>query len=253
MTVWKRFDCKSRGGAIHVGPTSNTRTLSHPNPVIRIALVGRQSVVLDSLRNLIAGEPDLLVLGDSAEDGSTLTTLEQADIALFDLDEADDEVLDGLQRTAQTIRTIVLSISDGAAISLRVFQAGAMGLFSKRYPPALLLKAIRKVHAGEAWLGRTISAQLIELARAHRQTSRVASGSAALTARERLLIALVGEGWKNADIARYLVASEATVRASLTSIFRKLDVPNRFALMIYASQHGYVIVGDKPRQRAVLP
>jgi DNA-binding NarL/FixJ family response regulator len=159
-------------------------------------------------------------------------------------------VFDRLSHTASTIRTIAVSLSTGAAISLRVFQTGAVGLVSKRQPPAMLLSAVRRVYAGEAWLGRTTFGHVFDLARATRRNRKHAkSGSAALSARDRQLIALVGEGWRNADIARYLVASEATVRASLTSIFRKLGVPNRFALMIYASQHGYVTTGSRPRQQ----
>ena len=224
--------------------------LPHPK-VIRIVLVGRHRVVLDSLGNLIAGEPDLKVLGESGHDDSLPATTERPDIALFDLDDADDDsVFERLQKTSETFRTIVMSISTGAGVSFRVFQAGAMGLVSKRQPPALLLMAIRKVYAGEAWLGRGMMAHVLELARANRRTGKRGpkAASKALSTRDRRLIALVGEGWRNADIARHLMTSEATVRASLTSIFQKLGVPNRFALMIYASQHGYVDASDRPRQ-----
>ena len=207
--------------------------------------------MIDSLVNLIAAEPDLRVVGESSHDGAMPPASEPADVALFDLEEADDDVFDRLTNTASTIRTIAVSLSAGAAIALRVFQAGAVGLVSKRQPPALLLIAVRRVYTGEAWLGRTTFGHVFDLARANRRNRKqtAKSGSAALTARDRQLIALVGEGWRNADIARHLVASEATVRASLTSIFRKLGVPNRFALMIYASQHGYVTTGTRPRQQ----
>jgi DNA-binding NarL/FixJ family response regulator len=221
----------------------------NPPSVIRIALVGRQRVVIDSLCSLIGAEPDLKVVGESDHDGSMAATSEAADIALFDLDDADDDVFDRLKKTASATRTIALSMSAGAPVSLRAFQAGALGLVSKRQPPALLLKAVRKVHSGEAWLGRGMFGQVFDLARANRRNKPAAkSGSAALTARDRQLIALVGKGWRNADIARHIAASEATVRASLTSIFRKLGVPNRFALMIYASQHGYVDTNSSPQQ-----
>jgi len=97
-----------------------------------------------------------------------------------------------------------------------------------------------------------MAAQVLELARVDRQNKRrAATGAPALSARDRQLIALVGEGWRNADIARHIVASEATVRASLSSIFRKLNVPGRFALMLYASQHGYVNLSHRPRQQAL--
>jgi len=198
------------------------------------------------LSSLIAAEPDLRVLYEAGLDATGAP--EDADIALFDLDEADDQVFDRLRETALKVRTIALSISEGAALSLKIFQAGAAGLVSKRQSPVLLLKAIRHVDAGEAWLGRGIATQVLDLARAHGRRLSHPDGSS-LTARDERLIKLVGEGWRNADIARYLVASEATVRAGLTSIFRKLGLTDRFALMLYASQHGYVSATDRPRQR----
>jgi DNA-binding NarL/FixJ family response regulator len=226
--------------------------LLNPKPVIRIVLVGRQRVVIDSLASLISAETDLKVVGVSGHDGAAAAS-EPADVALFDLDEADEDVFERLRKTASATRTVAVSISAGASVGFRVFRSGAVGLVSKRQPPALLLAAIRKVHSGEAWVGRSMFGQVFDLARANRRSTKHAakSGSAALSARDRQLIALVGEGWRNADIARHIVASEATVRASLTAIFRKLGVPNRFALMIYASQHGYVNAGRPPRQQAV--
>lgn len=208
-------------------------------------------MVLDSLTNLITAEADLNVLGEFGEDGSIPAATMRPDIALFDLDDAnDDRVFERLQKTAAAARTIVMSISTSTAVAFRVFQAGAMGLVSKRQPPALLLTAIRRVHAGEAWLGRGMASHVLELARANRRIKQKAAkaDSTALSARDRSMITLVGEGWRNADIARYLLTSEATVRASLTSIFQKLGVPDRFALMIYASQHGFVNTRERPRR-----
>ena len=229
--------------------------LTSPKPAIGIVLIGSQRVVLESLVSLFASESDLRVLGTSGSDGATPPPAGNVDIAIVDLDDAGDDVFERLQKTAKAFRTIVLSISTDAALALRVFQAGAVGVVSKREPPALLLAAIRRVHAGEAWVGRTMIAEVLDLARLERQKGNGGgkSGKPALSARDRRLIALVGEGWRNADIARQLVASEATVRAGLTSIFRKLDLPNRFALMIYASQHGYVNAAQRQRQPALFP
>ena len=132
-------------------------------PVIRINLVGRQRGVLDSLASLIAGEPDLRVLSAPGCDDMS----EKPDVVLFDLDEADDDaVFDHLRELAGTARTIAVSMSTGAGVALRVFQAGAVGLVSKLRPPEQLLLAIRKVHLGEAWLGRAMAGRVLDLARA---------------------------------------------------------------------------------------
>ena len=141
-----------------------------PTPLIRILILGRQRVVMDSLANLIATEADLKIVGESDCDGPMPETTEPADVAVFDLDEADDDVFECLQETASKIRTIAVSISSGAPLTFRAFHAGVVGLVSKRQPPALLLHAIRKVHSGEAWLGRTMFGQVFDLARANRRT-----------------------------------------------------------------------------------
>jgi DNA-binding NarL/FixJ family response regulator len=215
-----------------------------PPPVIRILLVGRHRVVLESIAQLVGSVRDMQVIS------------ERPDVALFDLDDVNDETaFDLLEKTASSARTVVLSIAVDPLIGFRVFRAGARGLISKRQPPHMLLTAIRKVHAGEIWLGRMLTAQVLELARADRRNARQPASSDAplMTPRERQLITLVGEGWRNADIARHLAASEATVRASLTALFRKLGVPDRFSLMMYASQHGYVSTTGRPRPRSLFP
>ncbi len=204
--------------------------------------MGRQHVALDSLKHLIEREADLNVIDAPAHDDADTDPV-PPDVMLFDLDDPDDEsVFDRLRQTAATARTIVLSISADPPAMLSVFKCGAIGLVSRRDSPALLLKAIRKVHAGEAWVARVMAAQVFDLARAERQSRRqaVKRTDVTLTTRDRELITLVGDGWRNADIARRLSVSEASVRANLTAIFRKLGLPGRFALMLYASQHGFV-------------
>jgi DNA-binding NarL/FixJ family response regulator len=209
---------------------------------IRIVIAGRHRVVLESIAHVVATARDMEVV------------TERGDVALFDLDDAaDDTAFARLAEAAGIARTIVLSISIDPLVALRVFRAGARGLISKRQPPDVLLTAIRKVHAGEIWLGRTLATRVLELARAERRhpPARSTSDSPLLSVRERQLITLVGEGWRNADIARHLFTSEATVRAGLTSLFQKLAVPDRFSLMMYASEHGYVGTAARPRPRSV--
>jgi len=117
---------------------------------------------------------------------------------------------------------------------------GARGLVFKENTPEILIKAIQKVHAGEVWLERKMMASVIS------DMSRVLSGKpdatsrqiATLTARERQVVSLIGEGLKNRDIAGRLFITEATVRHHLTSIFGKLDVKDRCELVVYAFRHG---------------
>ncbi len=116
----------------------------------------------------------------------------------------------------------------------RVVRLGAVGLVHKNRATDELRRALEKVHAGEAWLDRTLTANVIVgIARAgglHKLDSepeRIAS----LTQRQSEIASLVCNGLKNREIAERLYISETTVRHHLTSIFNKLEVSSRFKLI----------------------
>jgi DNA-binding NarL/FixJ family response regulator len=116
---------------------------------------------------------------------------------------------------------------------------GALGVVRKDQAASVLLKAIERVHAGEAWLDRTMVARVLsDLARpAEPPSNPEAAAIASLTDRECQVIQLICEGLQNKLIADRLAISEATVRHHLTSIFSKLRLNSRLELVIYAYQH----------------
>ena len=119
-----------------------------------------------------------------------------------------------------------------------------MGIVSKGQAADELLKAINKVHAGEVWLNRSLTANLItSIARNDEQTKRMQAEAAeleTLTYREREVATLAGEGLKSKEIGARLFISEITVRHHLTSIFSKLDVSNRLGLILFLYRHKLV-------------
>jgi len=111
----------------------------------------------------------------------------------------------------------------------------------KNQSASTLVKAIERVHAGEAWLDRSTTASLLlELSPRNRaakpdpELAKIAS----LTEREREVIKLVGKGLKNKQIAEKLFISNITVHHHLTSIYSKLDVSDRLDLLIYSYRNG---------------
>jgi len=110
----------------------------------------------------------------------------------------------------------------------------------KQQAADLLLKAIKKVHAGEVWIDRSMMSSVLSDVRSerHEETDPEAPKIASLTPREREVIALVSEGLKNKLIGERLFISETTVTHHLSSIFSKLDVSDRLELIIYAFRHG---------------
>ena len=211
---------------------------------IRILLVDDHQIFLAGLRLLIEKEPDMIVVGTASNRAEALALMqEHPDIVLLDLDLGNESGIDFLPQLIEPEeppRVIIVTGVPDPELHLRAVRLGALGVVLKLDPPGFLVKAIRKVHGGEMWLNRpmisTVMTELIH-ARAKKMDSE-ALKIAELTVREREVIALVAEGMRNKQIGERLFISEKTVRHYLTSVFDKLGVADRLALMIYAFQHG---------------
>jgi len=225
---------------------------------IRILLVDDHQIFLTGLRLLIEKEPDMIVVGTASNRAEALALMqEHPDIVLLDLDLGNNEsgidFLPQLIEPEEPPRVIIVTGVPDPELHLRAVRLGALGVVLKLDPPGFLVKAIRKVHGGEMWLNRpmisTVMTELIH-ARAKKMDSE-ALKIAELTVREREVIALVAEGMRNKQIGERLFISEKTVRHYLTSVFDKLGVADRLALMIYAFQHGLAKIptGDPQVER----
>ena len=211
---------------------------------IRILLVDDHQIFLTGLQLLIEKEPDMIVVGTATNRAEALALMqEHPDIVLLDLDLGNESGIDFLPQLIEPEeppRVIIVTGVPDPELHLRAVRLGALGVVLKLDPPGFLVKAIRKVHGGEMWLNRpmisTVMTELIH-ARAKKMDSE-ALKIAELTVREREVIALVAEGMRNRQIGERLFISEKTVRHYLTSVFDKLGVADRLALMIYAFQHG---------------
>ena len=187
----------------------------------------------------------IIVIGQAAtcDEATSLAARERPDVILLDLDLRSDafKCVGEIVAAAPGSRIIALSDRTRAADHHTLVELGATGLVLKNERPEILVKAIRKVHGGEVWLDRSITAQVLgRIARRRHQKDVEADKIATLTRREREIVALVGEGLKNAAIAGRLFVSEATVRNHLTSILAKLGVSDRFELAVYAFRQGLV-------------
>ena len=211
---------------------------------IRILLVDDHQIFLTGLRLLIEKEPDMIVVGTASNRAEALALMqEHPDIVLLDLDLGNESGIDFLPQLIEPEeppRVIIVTGVPDPELHLRAVRLGALGVVLKLDSAGFLVKAIRKVHGGEMWLNRpmisTVMTELIH-ARAKKMDSE-ALKIAELTVREREVIALVAEGMRNRQIGERLFISEKTVRHYLTSVFDKLGVADRLALMIYAFQHG---------------
>jgi DNA-binding NarL/FixJ family response regulator len=220
------------------------RTPGSGGQAIRLMLVDDHELFLAGLRLLLRAEPDLEVVGEAHNCIEALDVArERPDVILLDLMLGAENALDflpDLLEAAGGARVLVLTAIPDHETCVRAVSLGAVGVMDKVEAPDALLKAIRKVHLGEAWLNRSMVARAMMQLQA-RRTGKLdpdAAKIASLTARELEVIAAIGEGFRNKQIGKRLFISEKTVRHYLTSIFEKLDVGDRFALMIYAYQQG---------------
>jgi DNA-binding NarL/FixJ family response regulator len=197
------------------------------------------------LRLVLEKAPDLTIVGEAAgrEDALEMARL-QPDIILLNLNAGNDSYLNflpDLHAVAVGARVLVLIDNFDLELHHRVVRLGVKGLVQKTESAEDMIAAIKKVHAGEVWLdSKTVSHVLDELlyARETKLEDKSRNQGVRITRRERDIIALIGEGLRNKQIAERLEISEPTVRHYLTSIFEKVGVADRLGLIIYAYQHG---------------
>jgi DNA-binding NarL/FixJ family response regulator len=214
--------------------------------VIRILLADDHPVVRDGLRGMLAGQPDLEVVGEAASGIEAVRRTEQdrPDVVLMDLQMSE---MDGATATATAeiaarfpeTRVLVLTTYDADADILRAVEAGATGYLLKDTPRERLYPAIRAAARGETVLAPTVATRLVSRMRR--------PATEALTAREVEVLELVARGSSNADIAAALFISEATVKTHLLHTFAKLGVDDRTAAVVAALERGVIALPRRPR------
>lgn len=240
---------------------------------VRILLIDDQVIVREGLRLLLESQPGLTVVSDaaSAKEAVEHARSSQPDVILLDLDLGDSHglsCLSELLEVAPKAKVLILTGVYDLEVHHAAISSGAMGIVRKLEAGDVLVKAIRKVSAGEVWLDGVLMARVLsDLWTARSQGAeenghgngvsdkerKVAemwrpknSGSdeyeavkiARITEREREVVTLIGEGLRNQQIADRLCISVITVRHHLSSVFSKLEVGDRFELAIYSYRHG---------------
>ena len=221
------------------------------SPKIRIVVADDHPIFRDGLCRLLALEPDFEVVAQAQDGRQVLDVLQslEPDILLLDLKMPG---LDGLgtlqkiQNSKHKTRVIVLTASEDKNEFVQAMKLGTQGIVLKQSATELLIKSIRKVHAGEIWLdSHTTAAVMRQFATGADDlpaaaTATVPSSSSRererslLSQREREIVALVAQGFKNKEMAEKMFISEQTVKNHLHNIFDKLGVSDRLELALYA-------------------
>ncbi|MUL42227.1 response regulator transcription factor [Streptomonospora sp. PA3] len=214
---------------------------------VRVALADDQALVRMGLRVLIEAEEDMEPAGEAA-DGRTAVDLvrrERPDVVLMDVRMPGMDGIAALREIAADdslacTRVVVLTTFELDEYVFDALRAGAAGFLIKDSDPAELLRAIRLAAAGESLLSPSVTRSVIAhfASRAPSSTPRPDLGE--LTEREREVLALVGEGLSNAEIAERLVVSPATARTHVSRAMVKLHARDRAQLVVIAYRAGLV-------------
>jgi DNA-binding NarL/FixJ family response regulator len=203
--------------------------------VIDVLLVDDHALLREGLRTLVDAAPDLRVVGAAGDGLAALELVASAapQVVVMDLSMP---TMDGVTATRRItaehpgVQVLVLtSFSDGERV-LDALDAGAAGYILKDAEPTELLAAIRSVAEGRSPLDPRVARTLLT-------ARRVPTPTVDLTEREREVLALVGLGLANKQIARRLGIREGTVKAHLTNVYQRIGVRDRTSAALWARTH----------------
>ena len=218
---------------------------------VRVLIADDQQLLRASFAVLVGAAAGLEVVGEA---GDGLQAVEQAtalrpDVVLMDVRMPG---LDGIEATRRIcgaaptadVKVLILTTFDLDSYVFSALRAGASGFLLKDTPAGDLLTAIRVVASGEALLAPSVTRRLIgEFARRPRPRQQPLRPLNGITAREREVLRLIGQGLSNAEIADHLVISMATVKTHIGQLLAKLHARDRAQLVIAAYEGGVVTVG----------
>jgi DNA-binding NarL/FixJ family response regulator len=211
---------------------------------IRVMIADDHTLVREGLAQLLRKEADIEVVGEASTGREVLKAVEETapDVLLLDLvmPEMDGlEVLPQIRERSPSTKVLVMTGFFDRELVFRTLCDGAKGYLLKAAPSTELARAIRAVHAGQAWVERSVMGQLLEELPRFAQEERVKRRGRAgrlLSRREAEIARLVAEGLSNKEIADRLSVSEKTVKSHLVSIFRKLRIRHRLELALHTLQ-----------------
>jgi DNA-binding NarL/FixJ family response regulator len=223
-----------------------------PGTPIRIALVDDQELVRTGFRMVLEAQPDMTVVGEAA-DGLAAIEFARAHTADVMVMDARMPRLDGVAATRQIRqagdrpRVLMLTTFDLDEYAFAALKAGASGFLLKDVPPEELLFAIRAVHSGDAVVAPSTTRRLLDRFAPMLPASdgRAAAELEELTERERQVLILVAQGLSNAELAKRLFVSEATVKTHVGRILAKLGLRDRVQAVVYAYENGLVRAGHQ--------
>ncbi|MEU9117313.1 response regulator transcription factor [Streptomyces sp. NPDC048483] len=218
--------------------------------MIRVLLADDQLLVRAGFKVLLDAQPDIEVVGEASDGQQALEAVRRhlPDVVLMDIRMP---VLDGLVATRRItedpqlsgVKVVMLTTFELDEYVFEAIRSGAAGFLVKDTEPEELLRAVRAVVDGDALLSPGVTRRLIAEFAARSKEPAAADALSQLTEREREVMALVGIGLSNEEIARRLVVSPLTAKTHVSRTMVKLGARDRAQLVVLAYESGLVRPG----------
>jgi DNA-binding NarL/FixJ family response regulator len=218
------------------------------NDPIRIVILDSQALVRAGICLLIENQQGMEVVGEAGDLGECLELVTELKpdiilLVLYLVSQPDLDIIPRIINAFEQARLILITDGEDAQVLQQAVEVGVMGLVFKTQKPETLIKAIEKVNAGEVWLERSMIAHVLSRLSHNQHMTKISPEIESITqlsVREKEVVRLIGQGFKNKTISAQLNISETTVRHHLTSIYSKLGVSDRLELLVFAHRYGLV-------------
>jgi two-component system response regulator DevR len=205
---------------------------------VRVLLVDDHEVVRRGLRDLLDGEPGIEVVAEAGSVAEALTRAAHSrpDVAVVDIRLPDGdgvELCRRLRAAEPAPRCLVLTAFDDERALVAAIDAGVSGYLLKQVRGQDLVTAVREVAAGRSLLDPVTTARVLARMRRPAEPDELAG----LTEQERRVLALIGEGMTNRQIAERLFLAEKTVKNYVTSVLAKLGMQRRTQAVVWVARH----------------
>ena len=216
---------------------------------IRVLILDDQNLFREGISRILSTQPGIEIAecADNPAAGVDAIRKLRPDVALIGWAASSPhshKIFSAIQDARLQTRVIMLVDEELKEDFLEAVRQGCCGIVPRQTSSEMLVKSIRKVHAGEFWLDRTTTAEVIRRL-AKRSPGGTNTGArlglreqgGALSVREREIVTLVAQGFKNKEMAERMFISQQTVKNHLHNIFDKLGVSDRLELALYAIHH----------------
>jgi len=211
----------------------------------RVVIAEDHTILREGLKSLLSSSPDFEIIGEAGDGREAIRCVEKCkpNLILVDLSMPRMNGIDAIReikRRFPETKILVLTVHKTEEYILATLKAGADGYVLKDATHAELMIAVKNVLSGKHYISPGISEKVIEGYLEGRKTLKTRTSWETLTQREREILKLIAEGYKNKEIADYLCISPKTVEKHRANLMEKLDLHNVQALTALAIEKGLV-------------